>query len=43
MRNVVFGCGKENSADILYRKVLQYSLLQHNKVITLELLQNDVK
>ena len=28
-----FGCVKENSADILYREVLQYSLLQHNKVI----------
>ena len=40
MKNVVLGvgrkilCGKENSADILYRKVLQYSLLlRHNKVI----------
>ena len=38
-----FGCGKENSADILYQKVLQYSLLHHNEVIALEVSQNDVK
>ena len=44
MRNVVFGgVGKENSKDILYQKVLQYSSLQHNEVIALEVLQNDVK
>ena len=44
MRNVVLdGVGKENSADILYQKVLQYSSLQHNEVIALEVLQNDVK
>ena len=41
MRNVAFGCGKENSADILYQKVLRYSLLfRHNKIIVLEVLQN---
>ena len=43
MRNVVsnVGCGKKNSADILYRKVLQYSLL--NKIIVLQVSKNDVK
>ena len=35
--------GKENSADILYWEVLQYSLLEHNKVTVSEVLQNDVK
>ena len=36
-----FGCDKENSADILYWKVLQYSLLlRHSKVVALEVLQN---
>ena len=31
----------ENSSDISYQKVLHYSLLQHSKVIALDVLQND--
>ena len=47
MRNVILEMLSKNSADI-YRKVLQCSLLSNNKVynnkvIVLEILQNDVK